>query len=301
VNLLLVALVTGDFLYGVRRRRWWGGIGIGLASAIKLTPAVFILYLLLTRRWRAAIVSTVTAGAATLFAAVVAPDATRVFFTEALLDTNRVGNLASVANQSLRGTVGRLNPYFFHSRLWLLAVLVTLGFWAWRVWRAGRVGDDILGFALTAVVGCLVSPVTWVHHLVWLMPALLLLTDRGFAARGLRRWALIGLAGGLYVLLCSRTVWHFVPGQNLKNVVGGNAYVFASLALLALVPTAPRGSAANPQPASAGSAEPDESDLGEVGDPVVAPADLLEPGRPVRGEAGPLVEAQRPVVVAEHP
>ena len=114
------------------------------------------------------------------------PDATRVFFTDALVDPNRVGNLASVANQSLRGAVGRINEFWFHPKLWVLAVLLTLAFWAWRVWRAARVGDEVLGFALTAVVGCLVSPVTWVHHLVWLIPALLLLVDRGFAAGGWR-------------------------------------------------------------------------------------------------------------------
>ena len=40
------------------------------------------------------------------------------------------------------------------------------------------------GLALTGVVMCLVSPVTWVHHLVWLIPGLLLLVDNAFRAPG---------------------------------------------------------------------------------------------------------------------
>ncbi|MER6375190.1 glycosyltransferase family 87 protein, partial [Streptomyces mirabilis] len=54
VNLLLLALVLSDawLLSTGRGRR--AGAGIGLAAAIKLTPALFIGLLLLGRRWRAA-------------------------------------------------------------------------------------------------------------------------------------------------------------------------------------------------------------------------------------------------------
>src|SRR3954464_4166101 len=62
VNTLLLTLVAGDMLVGVARGRRWAGVGIGLATAIKLTPGVFILYLLITRRWRAAGVATGTAA-----------------------------------------------------------------------------------------------------------------------------------------------------------------------------------------------------------------------------------------------
>src|SRR6185503_21371042 len=60
VNTLLLTLVAGDMLLGVARGRRWAGVGIGLATAIKLTPGVFILYLLITRRWRPAGVATGT-------------------------------------------------------------------------------------------------------------------------------------------------------------------------------------------------------------------------------------------------
>ena len=47
--------------------------------------------------------------------------------------------------------------------------VVVLGFWAWRVRRAAAQGDEVAGFVLTGITGCLVSPFTWVHHLVWLL------------------------------------------------------------------------------------------------------------------------------------
>ncbi|MEU1949328.1 glycosyltransferase family 87 protein, partial [Streptomyces sp. NPDC020125] len=58
VNLLLLVLVFFDaWLLSTGRGRF-AGCGIGLAAAIKLTPAIFIGYLLITRRWRAAATAT---------------------------------------------------------------------------------------------------------------------------------------------------------------------------------------------------------------------------------------------------
>jgi uncharacterized membrane protein len=61
INVLLLALVVGDLALPDRFRG--KGIGIGLAAAIKLTPLIFIPYLLLTRRVRAAVVSALTTAA----------------------------------------------------------------------------------------------------------------------------------------------------------------------------------------------------------------------------------------------
>ncbi len=54
VNTLLLFLVAVDLLFLVSRGSRWAGVGIGLATSIKLTPGIFIVYLLVTRRWRAA-------------------------------------------------------------------------------------------------------------------------------------------------------------------------------------------------------------------------------------------------------
>jgi alpha-1,2-mannosyltransferase len=219
VNLVLLALVCLD-LQGVIRGRRWAGMGIGLATAIKLTPAVFIGYLLVTRRYRAAAVAAGTTGLVSGLAVLMAPDASRTYWTEALWDTDRVGNLAYVSNQSLRGVVARLDgsPLW-----WLAAVVVVLAAWFVLVRRA----DVVTGFAMTGVLGCLISPVTWVHHLVWLLPAMFLLLHR-------RRFVALG---AIYVVLSSSVVWLWWAGTDgWLAVLGSNTYVWICLVLLVALP-----------------------------------------------------------------
>jgi alpha-1,2-mannosyltransferase len=245
VNMLLLIVVAFDVLLLVSRKSRFAGVGIGLATAVKLTPGIFILYLLVTRRWRAAAVASGTAAAATLAAAAVAPAISREFWTDALWDTNRVGALGFISNQSLRGVVARsrwlsqLGSGHAASMIWLLMVVVVLTIWAYRVRVALSAGDEVAGMALTGVTGCLVSPVTWIHHLVWLIPALVLLVDHGTArpVGSLMRKVLLGTAVALYVLLSSRFVWFWERDPSgLTGFVGSNAYVWASLVLLVLVP-----------------------------------------------------------------
>jgi alpha-1,2-mannosyltransferase len=235
VNLVLLVLVMADArLYG--RSRLFG-VGIGLASAIKLTPAVFIVYLLVARRWRAAATATGTAAVASILTAAVAPGTSRVFWTEALWDSSRIGDLAYVSNQSLRGVLARINPQL-SQWFWAVAVLAVLVVWIVRVRRTARAGDHATGIALTAVMGCLISPITWVHHLVWLLPALVLLGDAGLrAGRGARRVRLLVAFAGAYLLLCSSFVWLWWAHPNgIDGFLGSNAYVWVSLALLIGLP-----------------------------------------------------------------
>jgi alpha-1,2-mannosyltransferase len=232
VNTLLLTLVAGDMLFGVARGRRWAGIGIGLATAIKLTPGIFIVYLLITRRWRAAATAAGTAAAATLLAGAIFPDETREFWTSALWDTNRVGVLWFLSNQSERGFLARLPIDRVESRVWLVCVLLTLGFWAFRVRK--EPGDVVGGLAVTGVVGCLVSPVTWIHHCVWLIPALVRCADAGLSGPSRRP---LYLAGAAYAVMTSRVtwLWESSPRPPLA-LIGSNLYVYFSLALLIWTP-----------------------------------------------------------------
>ncbi|MFJ6153041.1 glycosyltransferase family 87 protein [Micromonospora profundi] len=238
VNTLLLFLVAVDLLRLLPTGNRWAGAGIGLATAIKLTPGIFIVYLLVTGRWRAALTASGTAAGVTLLAGALFPNASREFWTEALWNTGRVGELAFVSNQSLRGVVARLDPQHPSTLLWLLLVLATLALWAWRSRAAVAAGDEATGLALTGAVMCLVSPVTWVHHLVWLLPALILLVDNAMAApAGRRRRVLLAAATIGYALLISRTVWFWEKDfTGVDGFLGSNAYVWISLALLAFLP-----------------------------------------------------------------
>ncbi|MFG1736748.1 glycosyltransferase family 87 protein [Micromonospora chalcea] len=270
VNMLLLFLVAVDLLWLLPARSRWAGVGIGLATAIKLTPGIFIVYLLVTGRWRAALTAVGTAAVATLVAAGLFPDASREFWTEALWNTDRVGELAFVSNQSLRGVVARLDPQHPSTIAWLLLVLVTLVVWAWRSRAAVAAGDEATGLALTGAVMCLVSPVTWVHHLVWLLPGLILLVDNGMAAsaRSRRRRLLLAAALIGYALLCSRIVWSWEKDfTGVDGFLGSNTYVWISLALLLGLPIrrwlTPAGGERPGGDAPAGSASGDVPQLAE--------------------------------------
>jgi alpha-1,2-mannosyltransferase len=306
VNMLLLFLVAADLLWLVADRpptarplpfgpglppRWraLAGVGVGLATAVKLTPGIFIVYLLVTRRFRAAGVAVLTAAVATLFAGAVAVDASREFWTSALWNTDRVGSLAFISNQSLQGVVARLDPAEPSRLLWLASVLAALTVWVWRSRRAVAAGDEVAGLALTGVVGCLVSPVTWVHHLVWLIPALVLLVDEAVRAPAdsRRRGVLLTAAGLAYAVLISRLVWRWEDGgTGPVAFLGANAYVWVSVGLLLGLPV--RRAA---QPVESGGVP----DLVQP-DRRPSPGQVHLVGRPpaVGGQPGPLVEPAGP-------
>ncbi|BBC97744.1 DUF2029 domain-containing protein [Streptomyces rochei] len=225
VNVVLLALVLTDARLLSSGRGRWAGAGIGLAAAVKLTPALFIGLLLLAGRRRAAAQATAVAVAVTGLAALVDPAASRFYWTRALWDTSRVGRLDYVSNQSLQGVLARLGET--GRPLWALAVLGTLCVWAWRGRRAALAGDWTAAFALTGAAACLVSPITWVHHLVWLLPSFAVLLRAGH-----RR-----LAGALYAVLCTSVVWlWFDDASGLDGFLGSNLYTWITLGLLLGLP-----------------------------------------------------------------
>ncbi|GAB3072941.1 hypothetical protein GCM10027186_30070 [Micromonospora schwarzwaldensis] len=249
INMLLVVLILGDLLFAVPQGRRWAGVGVGLAAALKLFPGIFVLYLLAARRWRAAAVAAATAAAATLLAAAFAPGDSWRFWTHELWATDRVGRTDYTGNQSLFGLLSRITAPEEPSRLpWLLLALLVAGYGLWRAARAARAGDALAGLTLTGLVGGLISPITWTHHLYWFIPAVVVLVDaaldadRATAAGARRRRGLLALAVGTGVVIVYGVVtfqdWGAGPARTDDPVdfVTRNAYVLLSLLLLAVLP-----------------------------------------------------------------
>ena len=92
------------------RRSRFLGVGIGLATAIKLVPGIFILYLLVSGRRRGTVVAAVTAAVATLIAGAAAPAESTTYWTQRLVNGDGVGQLFYVMNQSLNGVLGPAGP-----------------------------------------------------------------------------------------------------------------------------------------------------------------------------------------------
>ncbi len=171
INLVLLALVVGDLALPDRARG--KGIGVGLAAAIKLTPLIFIVYLLLTRRVRAAAVSALTVAATIGLGLALLPHASVVYWCGQF---EQLGTSPfHLVNQSLNGTILRLTHIGPQAHAyWLLAVLVTALVGLGTAVAASRRGHELLGLVSCAATSLLISPVSWSHHYVYVIPALVL-------------------------------------------------------------------------------------------------------------------------------
>lgn len=209
LGIFLVALVVLDLVPGPRvgrRRLLPEGSLTALAAAVKLTPAIFVVQLLVVRRTRALLAAVVTGLAVTLASAVVAPRASLGFWGRlARGDTGLGGSIIYYTNQSVMADVVRvlgLGGGAAALGLGLSALVAALGVWAGSRWY--RRGDVALAVTLCGVASLLASPVSWLHHFVWVVPLALCLVQhaRGRDALGaplapLPTW--FGVLGWLFV------------------------------------------------------------------------------------------------------
>ncbi len=231
INLMLAALIGADLL---RREdgAWWQGAGTGLAAGIKLTPLIFVAYLALTGRLRAAGVAmaafalTVAAGFAWL------PARSQTFWLGGVFyDQRRVGDPANPSDQSLAGAVARLAGTGDPPRVWWLAAVLAAGLagLAVAVW-AHRRGYRLAGFLCCAVTGLLVSPFSWTHHWVWVIPLLVWLTVTAWRRRSAARWAAAAGAAAVFSGIVTLP-WPGHPADP-GRMAASDLYVLAGLGLL---------------------------------------------------------------------
>jgi len=186
INLVLLAVVVGDLALPDRIKG--KGIGIGLAAGIKLTPLIFIPYLLFTRRVRAAAVGALTFAVTVGLGFALLPRASAIYWGGQFFRPSKHFHLD---NQSLNGVILRLTHAGpdAHAYWLVAAVVVGIAGLATSI-LASRRGRELLGLVACAAAGLLVSPVTWSHHYVYVIPALVL------AAYGTRRlgYRILGVA-----------------------------------------------------------------------------------------------------------
>jgi alpha-1,2-mannosyltransferase len=203
VNTLLMAFVVADLLPDVANRDGWAGarrrlpqgLLTGLAAAIKLTPALFVVFFLLIGKKRAAITALISFIAFTAIGAIFLPSETLRFWTGLSGGDTRTASPLYAGNQSLLGVVYRLGD---SSRittvmgLVIAAILALLGaLVAAHWWRAGQ---QVFAVALLGLSTNLASPLSWTHHYVWILPM-------GVAvvmSSGIPKWA--RYLGGFWVI-----------------------------------------------------------------------------------------------------
>ncbi|SEG88312.1 alpha-1,2-mannosyltransferase [Saccharopolyspora kobensis] len=167
INLLLLAVV----LFDLTARGRWSGVGLGIATGIKLTPGLFIVYLLCTRRFRAAAAAAITAAATTGAGFLIAPEDSARYWGGTFLDNTRFSETDGSGNLSINGLIARLVGVGDAQRVvWLICAIavVALGIGLAAVARAR--GHELFGLTLCGLTATAVSPFSWSHHWVWIAP-----------------------------------------------------------------------------------------------------------------------------------
>ena len=249
VNIVIVLLVLADLTCVLRAgsRRLPTGIGVGIAAAVKLTPLIFIPFLLLTRQFRAAATALGTFLLCSLGTFAVAPHSSWLYWSTEIFEDRRSGNLRYISDQNLasalqRFTGGPAAPVL----LGILAAVFACGGLVLAAW-AYRTSSPLLGILVCAATGLIISPVTWVHHYVWVVPLLAWLAlarDRPPAGH----WWAVALA----LLLWAAPVW-WVPDPQTGYggplvLLAGNSFFLAMVTFLVLTAVLLTYRARSPRP-----------------------------------------------------
>ncbi|BBZ62986.1 glycosyltransferase 87 family protein [Mycolicibacterium monacense] len=198
INVLIMAIVVADLLAQPSRR--WTGMGIGVAAGIKLTPALFIVFLVATGRRREALVAGLTFVSTIAVGFVLLPaDSTEFWLQKRFQDVGRISS-DPLANTSLAGLLTRFNwvpPWPTVAAGVFAIVAIAIAALAWRR------GQRLLSVAIAGMTSAAASPFSWSHHWVWFAPLLVHLGYLGYVHRSrvaaLAMWVLAAIFGGWFV------------------------------------------------------------------------------------------------------
>ncbi len=232
INVVLMTLVIADCV--PRRTPWPRGLLLGLGIALKLTPAVFLLYFLLRRDNRAALTALASFVVATLVGFVLAWNDSWEYWTHTVHHTDRIGSAALNTDQNIVGALARLGlgeqQRFL---LWVAASLLVLAVTVWAMRRALRAGEPTLAVICVALFGLVVSPVSWSHHWVWMVPSVLVAGILAWRRRNM----VLAVVSATGVALMRWTPIDLLPKHHETTAVwwrqlAGMSYVWWALAVI---------------------------------------------------------------------
>ncbi len=230
INLILMALILIDVWRAARGRP--AGLGVGVAAAIKLIPLIFIALFFLTGRIKAGFISAAAFVACGLIGYLVAPGDSRLYWRHLFYDTKRVG-AAYISNQSAYAAAVRIDGGTAQLGHWFLVISLLLGIAGLTIATVMARNADWLGaVTVTGTTSLLASPISWTHHWVWILPALVILLQGGKRSRIAAVCA--------YLLFAIAPMW-FTPwhggtaeyGFHWLVTLVANCFLLAGLAFLA--------------------------------------------------------------------
>jgi alpha-1,2-mannosyltransferase len=236
INLVLAALLLGTM---VSARSWAQGAGVGIAAGLKLTPAISGLYFLVTRRYKAAVWSLAAFFGTVGLGYLISPSLANQYWFHLLGDATRVGPVGSAINQSLRGALSRTLGYDVETGpVFLAGVAVAVVLTGFALHAAVKARDALAMIVTVQFLGLLVSPISWSHHWVWAVPALMWLVYRAehrLATITATAWVLaIGSYLISFLLKVQPSIW-IIPRPWYYAVLG---WAYPAVGVLTLVTVA---------------------------------------------------------------
>lgn len=255
INLFLMALVVLDLCPGpsvLPKRLLPKGLLTGLAAALKLTPALFVIYLGIARQRMAVLWGCLAFAGCGLIGVVVLPSASVEYVLGLLAGDTRNGGVHYIMNQSVLAATSRVaggGDWQRFTGLGISAVVAIVGAYAAARWY--RHGKPVFALSLCGLATLLASPISWNHHWVWVVPLAVALTDRelsyGIRAIG---WSLVGwlsvapykvAAPSMNDVELQWNVWQQLVGA-VTPILGVAVVVYAAVAGTASTdPTHPTG------------------------------------------------------------
>ena len=251
INVVLMTLVIAECV--PRRTPWPRGLLLGLGIALKLTPAVFLLYFLLRRDRRAVLTSLASVVAAIAAGFALAWQDSWEYWTHTVRNTDRIGSASLNTNQNIAGTLARLG-LDEHQRFlpWVLACFLVLALTVWAARRALRADEPVAAVICIALFGLAVSPVSWSHHWVWMLPTVLVTWVLAWRRRSvaLAFLSAAGVAMMVWTPIDLMPKHHEIAASWWRQLVGASYLWWALATIVAAGATvAVRGATADAPPA----------------------------------------------------
>ncbi|MCX5722973.1 MAG: glycosyltransferase family 87 protein [Nitrospirae bacterium] len=268
-HLILLGILTAGIYLTWQGREKLGSLWFGLAIALKVTPALFLPFFLWKRRWKLAGYTVIATMCWILLPILymgpswwwsLQRDWPQVAVGSVLGHESPAtqSNEQQVRNQSLKQTLLRYlvtipedhplrqkDPGYAPvldlppstAKIVVLAVMASLlAFFGWTTRRPyeGR-GDPMWLRESSAllIIALLLSPVTWVQHLVWLLPALYLIAMDARSKEGLN--LPVKLAMAIYVLLAVVLNYELLGRRNFSLFLTIHPFALAMLLVLGIL------------------------------------------------------------------
>jgi len=197
VNMLLLVFLCGFWIYTNRRKPITGSFFLAMAILLKTYPILLLPVLMVVGRKREIFYTLAWLGAGVLLSVIILPVTLwQEWFTQ-VLPSGGYGHTpkglfspAAIWNQSLNGYFSRAftqskwsNPGYINEGLAVILTYVSAGliylitlFAVWNNFRVGEKGITKMFMAFLPAM-FLMAPLSWKHHLVYLLPSILLLLN----------------------------------------------------------------------------------------------------------------------------